>query len=158
MKRISLTQGRYALVDDEDFELASRFKWYVTRRGYVRTCVRLGHIGGKRKNAHVLLHRLIMRPPKDMQVDHKNHIKLDCRRENMRICTNRENAHNQVIRKGTSSFKGVCWHKAKGKWLSRIRIDYKIIHLGRFVDEADAACAYDTAARELFGEFALTNF
>ena len=159
MKEIPLTQGKVALVDDEDFELVSRFKWRAHSKGYAHTALYMGCIGGKEQTCDVYLHRLIMRPPKGFQVDHINHNKLDCRRRsNMRICTNTQNSQNRLSRKGTSKFKGVSWDRSGCKWRAQIRHDGTNIYLGLFDDELEAACTYDAKAKELFGEFAYVNF
>lgn len=158
MKRIPLSQGQFALIDNIDFETVSRFKWHV-KDGYARTTVYLGMLGGKPKSIHMYLHRLILHPPIKLEVDHINHNKLDCRREKMRICTHQENQHNQSLRKGNSSrFKGVRWDKSAAKWNARISYNNKKIHLGMFHDEAEAGMAYDAKAQELFGDFANCNF
>lgn len=66
---------------------------------------------------------------------------------------------NREKQKGTSSkFKGVCWHKRDNGWRAYIRKDGKQLYLGLFTSEAEAACAYDVKAKELFGEFARLNF
>jgi hypothetical protein len=77
----------------------------------------------------------------------------------LRICNRAENERNKVKQKNnTSGYKGVSWDKAGKKWCSKIRINNRLNHLGYHKDPQDAARAYDTAARELFGEFAKTNF
>ena len=158
MRTIPLTQGKFAIIDDVDYESVNRFKWYLNSPGYARTGVSLGYINGKEKKSKMVLHRLIMRPPKGMQVDHINHNTLDCRRANMRICTNQENARNQAKYKGTSIFKGVYFNKRDVKWRAQIGYNGNQIHLGNFDNEEDGARAYDTAAKKLFGEFANCNF
>jgi hypothetical protein len=163
MKRIDISTPKYpntfAIVDDEDFESVSRFHWYVDSYGYAKNCAYMGTVRGKQLKATMSLHCLIMRPPKHMQVDHIDHNPLDCRRSKMRVCTNQENCQNQVSTKGTSSkWKGVSWDKARAKWRADIGHNYKVIYLGLFDSEEDAARAYDMAAEELFGEFGLLNF
>ncbi len=59
---------------------------------------------------------------------------------------------------GTSRYKGVYWERKRLKWRAHIYKDSCRIHLGYFDNEEDAACAYDQAARELFGDFAKYNF
>ncbi len=156
MKEVQLTRGKVALVDDEDFESVSRFCWRFDGRGYAITSKFLGRIGGKQQMAGMSLHRLIMRPPKGLDVDHINHDGLDCRRVNMRVCTRSQNHQNRAKTRGTSKFKGVSWHK--GAWRATIVLDHKQINLGLFDNEAEAGMAYDAKARELFGEFAHLNF
>ena len=157
MKEIPLTRGKVALIDDEDFESVSRFKWHVTH-GYARTVVHLGMVNGKRIQAYMYLHILILRPPKGMEVDHRYHDTLDCRRVNMRVCTRSQNQQNKVKYKGSSKYKGVYWHTARDSWQTQIKHNGRTTYLGRFSDEADAAHVYDTKAREYFGEFAYLNF
>ena len=157
MKRIPLSQGQFALVDDNDYESVSRFKWYVSR-GYARMSVSFGTLDGKQQQVGMFLHRLIMRPPHHLDIDHINHDGLDCRRENMRVCTASQNQHNQVRRKGTSKFKGVSQNKGRSKWRAQIKLNGKQIYLGYFHNEAEAGMAYDAKAKELFGDFANLNF
>jgi hypothetical protein len=157
MKQITLSQGKIAIVDDEDFERVNQFKWFAKKdenTWYARRTVR---IDGKRKNIH--LHTFIMNTALGFVVDHKNHNGLDNRKENLRLCSKSQNQHNQKLRQGgTSQYKGVCWHKNKRCYFARIVIAGKQKHLGSFTDEVEAAKAYDEAAKEHFGEFAHLNF
>jgi len=153
-KEIPLTQGKVAIVDDEDFERLSQYKWCYATVGYA---VRFEQVNGKRRG--VFMHRQIMQPPKDLEVDHINGDKLDNRRSNLRIVTRQQNRFNERPRKGTSSkYKGVSWYKQTRRWEAYIKINGKKKRIGYFNDEIEAALAYDRAARELFGEYAKTNF
>lgn len=156
MKEIPLTQGKVALVDDADYDWLSQHNWYYT--GYYAA---RWHNGKNRS-----MHRLILNDPESVEVDHINHNKLDNQRANLRLATRRENARNctkaSYGRALTSQFKGVSWHQRSHKWRAQLTIrsneSIKVQHLGLFVDEAEAARAYDAAARSQFGEFASTNF
>jgi|SRR5690606_5995401 len=153
-KEIPLTQGKVAIVDDEDFEWLSRYRWaYNKRLGYAQRSIRKDG-----KLASLAMHRAIMQPPPGMQVDHINGDRLDNRRCNLRIVTNQQNSFNRQPQKATSQYKGVGWYKPYQKWRAKIKINGKTKHLGYFDDEKEAALAYDRAARELFGEYAKTNF
>ena len=107
-----------------------------------------------------------MNAKKGEMIDHRNHNGLDCQRRNLRKCTQSENSMNMVKQRGhkTSAYKGVWITKSIHKgivykyWYAGIRVDYKLIHLGSFKTEIEAAHAYDNAARKHFGEFANTNF
>lgn len=152
VKEIPLTQGKVALVDDEDFNLVKKFKWHAWKNHnwswYARRSTTYGEIS---------MHRLITDTPSGMEVDHINGDGLDNRRSNLRICTRANNSRNRIKAIGkTSNFKGITL--ARGKWQSSIRVEDTLIYLGRFESEVQAALAYDTAATKYFGEFAKTNF
>lgn len=105
------------------------------------------------------MHRAILNVPKGYKTDHRNHNGLDNRKQNLRIATNSENQQNQKIRKnGTSQYKGVSWNSKHKLWYAQIKLNNKVKWLGDYKNEIEAAKAYDEAAKELFGEFALTNF
>ena len=154
---ISLTQGLYALVDSEDYERLVKHKWYALKTEQTYYAVRQVQVRGT-KNA-IYMHREILSLKEEAECDHKNHSGLDNRRQNLRICTHAQNMQNQkAIRGGTSKYKGVRWSKGICKWRTRITQNDKFIHLGYFVNEKEAAKAYDKKAKELFGEFANLNF
>ena len=78
---------------------------------------------------------------------------------NLRWCTRKENQQNISKQKNSASiYKGVCFNKDIKKWVSRIYQNNQRIHLGYFLDEVEAAHAYDLKAKELFKEFAVLNF
>ena len=159
MKRIPLTQGKYALVDDSDYEWLNQYKWFAHKEYNTWYAVR----SVSRNGIHTIIrmHRVIMglNPGDPRHVDHRNHNGLDNRQDKLRICTNSQNRCNQIPQKNRSSqFKGVCWHKDNHKWQTQIQIDGHNIYLGIFDSEIEAAKAYDRKAIELFGEYACINF
>ncbi len=158
VKQIPLTQGKFALVDDEDFSRLNQHKWCVAKSG--RNGFRaVRGIRKDKRNVTAYMHRVIMDAPKHLDVDHINHNPLDNRKCNLRTCTKSQNQHNQQLRKsGSSQFKGVVWDKCKNKWAAIIKLKTKQISIGRFNSEIEAAKAYDEKAKELFGEFACLNF
>jgi hypothetical protein len=160
MKQIPLTQGKVAIVDDEDYELVSQWKWNVKRsraRWHARTSIRTGH---QRKNTY--LHRLLMQPASNLDVDHIDGDGLNNQRANLRVCTRSENCRNQRIKKSnTSGFKGVTFNKQSQLWQAQIRSGQAAAsnrYLGLFASAEEAARAYDAVALTQHGEFARINF
>ena len=156
IKTITLSKGYVALVDDEDYEDASRFKWSACEKGHNVYALRNIRINGKYHSLY--LHRYLMSLScLGKHIDHIDGNGLNNRRENLRLCTNTENLRNQHSSHGSSKYKGVSWHKRK-KWMARIRVDGVDIYLGVYEEEEAAARAYDKAAKKHFGEFANLNF
>ena len=158
MKKISLTRGQFALVDDEDYGWLMQWNWHanLTPWGFCATRARKRSDGPGMRC--ILMHREIMGTPEGMQVDHINHDSLDNRKQNLRNCTASENQHNMSLQRGSSKYKGVNWCRQRSKWQARITFERERIWLGLFDSEEEAARAYDEAAQELFGEFAYLNF
>lgn len=156
---IPLSRGLYTLVDRGDFERLSKYKWCIQKGKNTYYAVRYISIQNGKQRL-VRMHRAIMDIPVDMEIDHKNGCGLDNRKQNLRPATHRQNIRNQrrQNRKKTSQYKGVYWYERDKKWMALIGFNYKRYYLGCFVDEVEAAKVYDTKARELFGEFARTNF
>ena len=154
-KLIALSQGKFAIVDADDYEQLAQFKWYALKDSKNDTF----YAYRQEKRKGILMHRQILSAPAEMLCDHINHNGLDNRRANIRLCTNAQNQHNQRPHTGCSScYKGVCWNQNKTKWQAYIRLNNRKYHLGCFDYEIDAALAYDDKAVELFGEFACLNF
>lgn len=158
MKKIPLTQGLHALVDDEDLERVSRYRWRAVKPYRIFYAKRDIQQDGQRTAEY--LHRLVMEARPDQAIDHINSDGLDNRRSNLRFATQSQNNMNSRKSKKvkTSQFKGVHWYKRDRKWVAKIMKNEKTIYLGCFTSEQKAALAYDQAAQELFGEFARPNF
>jgi hypothetical protein len=164
MKKIPLTQGKFALVDDEDFERLSKFKWYAEKVGrvwYARCHLKeLPSEGGKRKRIRPHMHRKILDLPSSVLIDHKDRDGLNNQKNNLRASTNSQNQANSAkfSKKCSSRFRGVSWDKSRGTWMVQFQAEGKTIHLGRFSDEIEAARVSDTARLKYHGPFAFRNF
>lgn len=158
--------GRVVLVDDADYELVMQYRWFVWERtmanGTVNGPYATARRGRGRRCGTVRMHRLLV--PDGPGVDHEDGNGLNNQQSNLRPASKAQNAANS--RKGkanggvtaSSSFKGVTWDKDRCLWRAQITARGVGRNLGRFADEAQAARAYDAAAREAFGEFAKVNF
>jgi hypothetical protein len=156
-KLIPLSQGKHAIVDDEDYDFLVQWKWHLMGRYAGRVITD----STTRKQQSVAMHRIILNTPQGMHTDHINGDGLDNRRENLRICTPSENIRNQKTRKrrtGDAQYKGTFFIKELGKWRAGVCVNGNTHYLGLFASEVDAARAYDQKARELHGDFARPNF
>jgi len=149
MKQIPLTKGKFAIVDDEDFEYLNRWKWHINTKGYA---VRKVYIGSGHKNRvgkNFYIHTLVNKTPDNMQTDHINRNKLDNRKVNLRTVDNQKNHFNMPLFKNNKSgYAGVCWFKRDGNWHAQITLNYKKIHLGYFNNLVDAVAARKDAERK----------
>ena len=154
---LELSQEKWAIVDSEDYEALSKYKWHAAKSSAGYTYYVRRQINKENKKYLMPIHRQIMGlvPEDKRQVDHINGNGLDNRKANLRICTLQENNCNKnKYKKGTSIYKGVSWNKSREKWRAIIRRE----HLGFFKTEHEAAKVYDIKAKELFGEYAKLNF
>lgn len=145
--------GTFALVDDEDFDDLSRFKWSASRARNTTYASRSVVVNGKKTT--IRMHRQLV--PNAAHVDHADGNGLNNVRQNLRPCSSKENQWNRRRASGCSRFKGVSWHAGNGKWRATIVVDKRQRTIGYFDDEGAAAMAYDRAASDCFGEFAALN-
>ncbi|MBN2594285.1 MAG: HNH endonuclease [Sedimentisphaerales bacterium] len=157
-RRIKLTQGKYAIVDPEDFERLNKHKWYAAKDSRTFYATRKKRIG--KKFVSLGMHRQILNPPAHLMVDHINHNGLDNRKANLRLATCAQNTYSrrQFRKNKSSKYTGVSWKEWTKKWAVIICYKRKNIIIGYFDDEIQAAKAYDKAAKKYHGEFASLNF
>ena|SRR3990167_9903913 len=154
MRKIKLTQNKFALVDDEDFERLNEFNWHYSDYGVTGYAKRVD----KQTRKGVRMHHMVIPLKKGFMTDHINMNGLDNRKQNLRLVTKSQNMMNGRLRvNSTSGYKGVCWDKRNEKWIVHIWKNYKQIYLGYFDDKIEAAKAYNEAAKKYYGEYARLN-
>jgi hypothetical protein len=157
-RRIPLTQGKYAIVDPEDFERLNKHKWHASKWGNTFYAIRCA--GPRNKTKFIRMHREIIRPPRHLVVDHINHNGQDNRKANLRPATRAQNNYNrrQFRKDKSSKYTGLSWRKDRKKWAVIVCYKRKNIIVGYFEDEIRAAKAYDKAAKKYYSQFAYLNF
>ena len=145
MKKIELTQGQVALVDDEDFEQLNKFKWCALWARNTKSFYAVR--GSKTKDGKwhtISMNREILGLKRDdkRQGDHRNHDTLDNQRSNLRVVTCQQNHFNR------KDSKGYYWNKAAKKYRAQIMVNGKHIHLGYFLTTKDARNAYLQAKKQ----------
>lgn len=141
-------------IDTADYETVRPYSWSALvkpRTTYAKTVVEKNG-----KKTTLLMHSLIL--PDAKVVDHRDSDGLNNRRNNLRTATHRQNSGNvrKIRRKTSSAFRGVHLHRC-GKFQAQIRDGGKVINLGLFASEVDAANAYNRSAQRIFGDFAKLN-
>lgn len=146
MKKINLSHGKVATVDDEDWEFLNKLKWHTH---FAKSGLAYAASSGMK-----LMHRLILKPPKGMETDHIDGNGLNNCRYNLRLATHRQNMCNRKVQMHSSCYKGVFWNLEKKEWRAQIRAGGKQIFLGSYSNEWQAALEYRKAASNYHGEFA----
>lgn len=144
---IKLTQGKYALIDTEDWPLIAKYKWFAIRaKNTFYVGASIYKPDGKQRT--IQLHRLLLDAPDDREVDHDDGNGLNNQRSNISIVTVRENGQNRHHAK-TSKYPGVSWNKRLEKWIAQISVNGTRTHLGCFTDEESAYAAYQKACDDI---------
>lgn len=155
-KQIPLTQGKFAIVDEEDFEYLNQWKWFYYKHKNTAT----GYAARNRRTdsahrTHFTMHRQILGDKEKHEIDHIDGNGLNNSRKNLRHCTRSQNQHNRnKYKNNTSGYKGVSFDKQSGKYCVNIQINKVQKKIGRYKTAEEAHEAYQKAALELHGEFA----
>jgi hypothetical protein len=159
MKKIKLTQEKYALVDDEDYDFLSAWKWYAYKNENENTWYAGRNIGKRPNQRRVSMHRIISKvTSSNILVDHKDRNGLNNQRLNLRICDKSQNRQNSKKRSNnTSGYIGVTWRKDSNTWRVQITVRGEHLRIGGFTNPKDAAQVYNELASFHFGEFAVLN-
>lgn len=147
MTNIKLSKGKFALVDDSDYEWLNAWKWHIARGKYAGRIIKQGD-----KSQCVYMHRFIMDAPKGLVVDHINGDPLDNRRTNLRVCTQSDNLSNQRLsRRNTSGYKGVYFDQFRNKWVAQTHKYGKHIFIGRYPTKEQAVKAHASKFEAVHG-------
>jgi len=178
-RRIRLTQGKFAIVDPEDYQRLNKHKWYAIKAKNTFYAGRNSRVGKTKKRLYIKMHREVLQdklsssanPPRGpgaerrashLVADHINRNGLDNRKANLRPATYAQNIlnrkYNFKTKRSPSKYKGVTWHKHTNKWLAQICYNRKRKSIGYFDNEITAAKAYDEAAKKYHKDFASLNF
>lgn len=132
MRFIKLTKGKYAMVDDEDYEYLNQWKWQLSSPGYATRDQQVSWENKKQIKRKILLHRVIMDCPESKEVDHIDGNRINNQKINLRVCTHQQNAWNQtkLFKHNTSGITGVYFNKLRQRWYAQIKVNGKTISLG----------------------------
>ena len=152
IRQIILSRGKVTIVDVNDYDWLSQWKWHMCHDYAVRNI----RIASGRKL--IYLHKFILDASNNTEVDHVSRDTLDNRRCNLRLATRSQNQINtRKIIGTTSKYKGVSWKTSNRKWVAQIQSNKKKIFIGYFDYETQAALAYNNKAKEFFGDFVKPN-
>lgn len=154
---VPLTQGYEAVIDAADVHLVKGHNWCADVRGHTIYAIRTDCSGHKKRK--VYMHRSLMGDTAGLDIDHRDGDGLNNTRRNLRVATPTQNRCNSRARKdNTSGFKGVSWHRAKGKWHARIQMNGKNHNLGLHATPEAAHAAYAAASAEFHGAFGMATW
>lgn len=151
MKKIPLTKGKFAIVDDRDYELLNKHKWLATNRYAARAEHYYNEIG-KRKQKWIYMHRFIANAPDRMEVDHINRNTFDNRRSNLRVATHQQNSFNHPGY-GNRGVTKVTNRPLKKPYCVRLMIGGKNLYLGYYKTLGKARQVWKEAAEKYYGQF-----
>ena len=155
MRKIPLTKGQFALVDDDDYLYLMKYKWRAVRTPKSNTWYAVCSLYYRSfKFMTLLMHRIICGVKNTQEVDHKDRNGLNNQKDNLRPATRLQQIRN-TRKRSSSPFKGV--RNDMGKWESCITVNDNMMHLGSYDQPEDAAYAYNQAALKYHGEFACLN-
>jgi hypothetical protein len=160
MRIINLTNGKVALVDDDDYDNINQYRWTTKKNRNTFYAMRRIVVNGVRTT--ITMHREILGlPPGNGEItDHCDQDGLNNQKNNLRIVSPKINSWNiRIHSNNTSGYRGVYWNKGCSKWIALItNEDGKLKHLGCFNEKTDAAHAADNAIRLIRGKYAILNF
>jgi len=153
MRKITTSNGFEFIVDDNDYEFVSKWRWKFSEKSYIHRCT-----SKNRKNICIKLHRLLCDAPEDKEVDHIDGNIFNLSRSNLRVCTRFQNAQNRGISKNSATgVKGVWFRESENKYQSAIQHNGFVVQLGRFETKEEASRAYSEASKKFHKEYSRTG-
>lgn len=157
MKLIKLRKDVFVQIDDEDYDLLNGYNWYACKSGnflYARTYFN----EGEERKSIFLQHLIVGKPPKGKRILFKDKNPLNCQKANIEFVSYGQAAHyfykkSKKSKNAQEQFRGVVV-----QYVARIKFNNKILVLGSFENERDAAQAYNRKALELYGDKAVINY
>lgn len=160
MKEIKISKGMTALVDDEDYDKVSKFRWFAVKKGnnYYAQRVNYTNINSELMGKTSIMHRFILgEVDSNIKIDHRDHNTLNNQKNNLRRCTQKQNCINTSSHKGsTSKYRGVYLNNSF-KWSAQIKHPNGLRETKTFNSEIEAAKWYNEKAEKSYGEFANLN-
>ena len=165
MLYLPLTDGNFAIIDDEDYQRLSQWTW-KPHKGRSDNIYAIRSTTYRGKSIKRALHHDVLNLPlpnpvtRGQVVDHINRHPLDCRKENLRLCSVSQNLHNAppLRRKNkTSAYRGVSFYRDIKRWIPKLQFRGRTYNLGVYKREYDAVIAYNRAAVKIVGPYAYVN-
>ena len=148
--KVKANCGYFFYIDVEDKKVIENDKWYVSKDKH-------GNLSVNNRKGD-MLYRLILNPPKGLEIDHIDLDRLNNRKSNLRVCSHRANQCNQPLQKNnTSGVAGVQYYGPRGKFTARIKVCQKDIHLGYYKTFEEAVQARNVAMECMWGEYGRYN-
>lgn len=154
-KQIQLNKGKFAIVDDADFQYLNQWKWQALIAKSGNVYAQRTYLGKEGKRCHEYMHRVLMPVKATDVIDHIDHDGLNNQRANLRICTQSQNLMNTKKVRGGLRYKGV--YSDRGRYVARLVINGKQKRVGSFGTMEEAAHCYNKYALEVYGDFAYLN-
>jgi hypothetical protein len=156
MPTIPLSQGQFALVDDDDYQSLNQFKWYAVWAKNSQFYARRREVDSGKE---ISMQNAVLPPRLGLIVDHRKRTEtLDNRKGNLRYATNSQNQANKRVQSNNKTgYKGICWNKRRSRWRVQVWLGGKAVYEKSFVSLQDAIEAHSREATRIYGEFALLN-
>lgn len=109
------------------------------------------YIKGRNNGKVVILHRFIMSPPEGMVVDHENGDTLNNTRDNLKVCTNKDNTWTRTpVRGSYTKFRGIAPYR--DRWIAQVIRNGKPVLKAYYYDIIEAAMDVTTCRNRIDAE------